>query len=202
MTTNDIARIRDLHVKWVRGEVGGIRANLSGAALSGAELHRANLSCAALSCAALSGAALSGADLSCAALSGADLTGADLHRANLSHANLADANLSCANLTGTVLDPANIPNGEGDFAEYAPGILVGYRTRNSPVIDPAHEYRDGETYTAPVFSTCTTECHPGLYVRRVAEFGGDIAVTFVRADLHRAGGKYRVRRFTVVGAVK
>ncbi len=55
------------HQKWLRGEDGGSRANLSGA-----NLYRANLSGANLS-----GANLSGADLSGANLSGANLYGAD-----------------------------------------------------------------------------------------------------------------------------
>ncbi len=63
----------ELHLKWLHGEEGGLRANLSRADLSGA-----NLSLADLSWADLSGANLSRADLSRADLSGANLSGADL----------------------------------------------------------------------------------------------------------------------------
>ena len=61
----DVAKLKDIldkHLKWIRGEDGGERANLSRADLSGADLYGANLS---------------GADLS-----RADLYGADLSRAN------------------------------------------------------------------------------------------------------------------------
>jgi hypothetical protein len=61
------------HIKWVRNEEGGARADLSGADLSRADLSGANLS-------------------------RANLSGADLSRANLSRANLSGANLSGADL--------------------------------------------------------------------------------------------------------
>jgi hypothetical protein len=64
----------DLHLKWLRGEDGGIYADLSGADLSDANLSDANLSRANLS-----RADLSGADLSRANLSGADLSRANLY---------------------------------------------------------------------------------------------------------------------------
>ena len=80
-TTQDLPTILDAHRKWLRGEDGGTRANLSGANLSRADLLRANLS-------------------------GADLYGADLSRANLSRANLSRANLWNANLSGADLTDA------------------------------------------------------------------------------------------------
>lgn len=61
----DIKTILEKHLKWILGEEGGERANLSGANLSGAEL--------------------SGAELRCANLSDADLRGADLLGAKFSH---------------------------------------------------------------------------------------------------------------------
>jgi len=82
------------HLKWIRGENGGVRANLYGANLSIADLSGANLSRADLS-----RANLSGADLSIADLSGADLSGANLYGANLSGADLSGANLYGADLS-------------------------------------------------------------------------------------------------------
>ena len=117
MKNDDLKVVLEAHAKWVRGETGGLCANLSCADLSGAYLSRANLSGANLSCANLSGANLrgaylrgaylSGAYLSCANLSRADLSGAylggaDLSRADLSGANLRGANLSGADLSGAV----------------------------------------------------------------------------------------------------
>ena len=75
----DAAKLKDIldkHLKWMRGEDGGERANLSGA-----NLPRANLS----------GANLYGANLYGANLSRANLYGADLSRANLYGANLSGA---------------------------------------------------------------------------------------------------------------
>ena len=64
MKNDDLKVVLEAHAKWVRGETGGIRADLSGANLSDADLGGANLSGANLSCAYLSCANLSGADLS------------------------------------------------------------------------------------------------------------------------------------------
>ncbi len=69
MTKEELKKKLELHVKWLRNEPDGVRADLSGANLSGADLSRANLSGANLSRANLSGANLSGADLSWADLS-------------------------------------------------------------------------------------------------------------------------------------
>jgi len=112
MNAKEIKNILDLHIKWLRGEEGGSRANLSGANLRHANLRSANLRSANLSGADLSGADLrranlSGADLRCANLSGADLYDADLYGANLSGANLYGANLSGAILIGADLSGAD-----------------------------------------------------------------------------------------------
>ena len=96
----DLKEILEKHKKWLRGDDGGERANLSWANLSWANLSWANLSRADLSGANLSWANLSWADLSGADLSGAYLSGANLSGANLSGANLSWANLSWANLSG------------------------------------------------------------------------------------------------------
>ena len=68
MDKQELKNILDKHLKWLRGENGGKRADLSGADLSWANLSRADLS----------GADLSGANLSWAYLSGADQRGDDL----------------------------------------------------------------------------------------------------------------------------
>ena len=107
MDKQELKNILDKHLKWLRGEYGGKRANLSGANLFRANLFRANLSGADLSRANLSGANLSGADLFRADLSGANLSGADLSRANLSGADLSRADLSGADLSGADLSGAD-----------------------------------------------------------------------------------------------
>ena len=104
-----LKEILDKHLKWLRNEDGGFRADLSYDNLSGADLSCANLSGADLSCANLSRADLSCADLSCANLSGADLSCANLSRADLSCANLSYANLYCADLSCANLYCVKIP---------------------------------------------------------------------------------------------
>ena len=87
----NLKEVLEAHLKWLRGESGGKRANLSRSDLSGAYLYGANLSGANLSRSDLSGAYLYGADLSRADLSGAYLYGADLSGADLSGADLSRA---------------------------------------------------------------------------------------------------------------
>ena len=133
MDKQKLKNILDKHLKWLRGENGGKRANLSGADLSWADLFRANLSRANLSGANLSGADLSGANLSGANLSWADLSwanlfranlfranlsGADLSGADLSEANLSGADLSWANLSGADLSRANLSGADLSEANY------------------------------------------------------------------------------------
>ncbi len=81
-TRAELDAIIDKHLKWLRDEEGGERADLSRANLSGADLSGADLSGANLSGADLSGANLYGADLYGADLSGANLYGADLYGAD------------------------------------------------------------------------------------------------------------------------
>jgi Pentapeptide repeats (8 copies) len=99
-TPEQLANILDLHRKWLHGEPGGSRANLSGANLTGANLSGANLSGADLQWTDLTGANLTEADLRGANLRGANLTEADLREANLRGADLRRAGLSGADLCG------------------------------------------------------------------------------------------------------
>ena len=91
MDKQELKNILDKHLKWIRDEEGGERANLSRASLSRASLSGASLSRANLSGASLFRANLFRADLYGANLSGANLSGADLYGANLSGADLYGA---------------------------------------------------------------------------------------------------------------
>ena len=86
------------HLKWLRLEPEGKRADLCDADLCGANLCDADLCDADLCGANLCGANLRGADLC-----GADLCGADLCGANLRGVDLCDADLCGANLRGADL---------------------------------------------------------------------------------------------------
>jgi hypothetical protein len=106
----ELKQVLEAHTKWITGDPGGMRANLSGANLSGANLYRADLSRANLYMASLSGADLSRANLFGANLSGAYLSGADLSGADLSGADLSGAYLSGADLSGAYLSRASLPS--------------------------------------------------------------------------------------------
>ena len=79
MEKEKLTEILNKHFKWLHGDEGGERANLSKANLSKADLHYA--------------------DLSNADLRNANLSKADLHYADLSYANLSKADLSKADLS-------------------------------------------------------------------------------------------------------
>ena len=125
MDKQELKAILGKHLKWLRGEDGGERANLFGANLSRANLFWANLSGADLSGADLFGANLSRADLSGANLSRADLSGANLFGANLSRANLSGANLSGANLSRANLFGANLSGANLSRADLSGADLFG-----------------------------------------------------------------------------
>ena len=173
-------------------------ADLRDAYLRDADLRDADLIRADLRDANLSGADLIRADLRDADLIRADLSGADLYNANLSGADLSGADLSGADLSGTILDSINPPN--GNVAMFASiGIwIIGYRTQDSPVLGGDGYKTGGHKYAAPFFSTCPdTACHPGLYIRPEKE-ENDIMVIVNKADVHRAGGKWRCKEFVTV----
>ena len=88
MNGEEIRIVLEKHEKWLNNELGGIRADLSGADIYGLDLRGANLYGANLIRADLRVAYLIKADLREANLSGADLSGADLRGADLSGANL------------------------------------------------------------------------------------------------------------------
>ena len=108
MDANKLKEILDKHLKWLRNEEGGSRADLTRADLSGATLYWADLSGATLTRADLTRANLSGATLTRANLYGADLTGATLYGADLTGADLTGANLYGADLTGATLTRADL----------------------------------------------------------------------------------------------
>ena len=104
ITQKELAEILVLHKKWLCGEDGGERADLSRAYLCWADMRGADLGEAYLEGAKLTVANMEGADLSRAKLRGADLIWAILTGADLEGTDLQDARLEGAILTGTILD--------------------------------------------------------------------------------------------------
>ena len=108
MRQNELDKILELHKKWLNGEKGGNRADLSYANLYNADLREANLTGANLYNADLREANLTGASLSYVNLNCANLYNADLSNANLIGAILESADLREANLTGASLSNAKL----------------------------------------------------------------------------------------------
>lgn len=199
MNQSELDKILAEHKKWL-GNKGGKRANLRGVNLEWTNLRGATLIEADLSC-----ANLSGVNLEWSNLSEADLSGANLSCANLSEAYMREVNMSEADLTGTVLDPKNKPNANIEGFEIEGQYVIGYRTQNSPAMG-GDGYEVGESYEAPVFSTCETKCHPGLYLyptlERVKALPGPyIKVRALISDVHEAGNKWRCKKFEVLTEV-
>ena len=176
-------------------------SDLSGSDLRGSNLRDSNLRDSDLSHSDLRGSNLSGSDLSCSNLSGSNLRGSNLRGSNLGGSNLGGSNVSM-----TCLDPANQANQQHDEFKKRGKLKIGYRTRKAGHID---KYRDGWVYSADWFSTADTECHPGLYLWPTLEaaknFSGGVEFIKVEFDpqhLHKAGPKYRVRWFRVIGEAK
>ena len=94
----ELKKVLELHKKWLNGEQGGIRADLSNTDLRNVDLRNVDLRGAVLSY-----ANLRGADLSYANLRGTDLSYADLRRTNLRDTDLRRTNLSYANLNNADL---------------------------------------------------------------------------------------------------
>ena len=141
MNGEEIRIVLEKHEKWLNNELGGIRADLSGADLRGANLYGANLIRADLSGADLYEADLSGADLREANLRGAnlyeaDLSGADLREANLRGADLRGADLRGADLRGANLRLAkNIPSYACRLVCPEEGSFIGFKKARTTAPD-------------------------------------------------------------------
>ena len=109
MDKKELDKVLKLHKMWLNEEVGGQKANLSGADLRWANLYEANLS----------GSNLRGSDL-CEA----NLSGANLRETDLSEANLRGADLRWANLRGADLNFSAFPLWCGSFDIMDDGRLI------------------------------------------------------------------------------
>ena len=178
VTADDLPAILANHRKWLRGEDGGVRADLARANLAGANLDHADLARAYLDHANLAGANLDHANLADANLDHANLAraylaGADLDHANLAGANLAGANLDHASLARAYLDHADLAGTKWD----ADGVI---KTTLNPVMF------NGATWPVMVFDRhikigCqvhTTEEWRGFSDREIARMDPHGALTF------------------------
>lgn len=89
--------------------------------------------------------------------------------------------------------------------EIEDNFVIGYRTRKTSYID---KYRTNRYYSADIFSTDDTECHPGLYIwptiKRAKDWDDSelIKIKTKKSEVHKAGNKWRCRWFYVIGSVK
>ena len=104
ITGSELRDILREHKRWLNGESGAKRANLSGV-----DLRYACLSGVDLKCAYLYGADLRNVDLYGADLRSAYLGDADLRDADLRNVSLHGVDLSGADLSGAILDYSELP---------------------------------------------------------------------------------------------
>ena len=141
MNGEEIRIVLEKHEKWLNNELGGIRADLSGADIYGLDLRGANLYGANLIRADLRVAYLIKADLREANLSGANLSGADLYEANLSGAAVSGADVREANLSGANLYEAdlrlakNIPSYACRLVCPEEGSFIGFKKARTTAPD-------------------------------------------------------------------
>ena len=162
-TPEELKQALELHRKWIFGEKGGSRANLSRANLRGANLSRANLSRANLCDADLCDADLLGANLC-----DADLRGADLRDANLRDADLRDANLCRANLCGANLCGADLCDAKGTIKtmgvepgnHYWKRFKTGLKNNGYQFYVGLNTLRDGEKFADDDRALCS---YPGFH---------------------------------------
>lgn len=112
MNKKELNEILDKHKKWLFGEEGGIRADLSWADLRWANLRGADLR----------GADLRGANLRWANLRGADMRGADLRGANMSETKNTD---ECLWSITTTFFPLQCPES---------GSFIGWKIANGYIV--------------------------------------------------------------------
>ncbi len=134
ISKEELKEILEKHLKFIRNEEDGERAELSCAELLNANLLNADLRGADLSCANLLNADLRGSNLAQADLRGASLWQADLRGADLRGADLSCVDLYGANLYGANLSDANLKNVLYDeatafFAMCCPeeGSFIGFK---------------------------------------------------------------------------
>jgi len=176
-----------------------VRINLYNADLSNRNLSNVNLCDADLRYAFLSRTNLNGA-----ILFKADLYGAILRDADLCDTDLLCTNLRLANLRGTCLDSNNkTVHNHADWPECHGYYVYGYRAKAAGHLHDG--YKVGRVYSADIFSTADTECHPGLYLWPTMEHakawnckGPWVKVRTPLEHTHRAGEKWRCRWFEVI----
>ena len=184
-----LKKILKKHKKWLCGEEGGEKADLSCADLSGADLRYADLS-------------------------GAILNYADLSSANLSSANLSCADLRCANLSGAtgLLNPIDYLAEK--FERTEDGYVV-YKVFNECYEPPAKwKVEPGEIITEEVNFCRVNECGCGInaapleWVKR--EYPGeDIYKLLIKWEWlagvvvpYNTDGKIRCARAQIIGKVE
>ena len=130
------------HEKWLNGEIGGEKADLSDTDLRHVDLRGRNLRSVNLRSADLSYASLSYADLSYADLIDTDLFHVDLSCTNLSNANLNKADLSGTNFNSANLRYANLKDikyneNTAFFALQCPekGSFIGYKKARGKIVE-------------------------------------------------------------------
>ena len=136
-----LEEILNKHKKWLNGEIGGEKADLSDTDLRHVDLRGRNLTGVNLRSADLSYASLSYADLSYADLIDTDLFHVDLSCTNLSNANLNKADLSGTNFNNANLKYANLKDikyneNTSCFALQCPeeGSFIGYKKANNKIV--------------------------------------------------------------------
>lgn len=209
MKQEELNDILEKHQLYLKGEEGGVRANLEGTDLRDANLRGAKLASANLRGANLAWANLRGANLRCddlvgVNLQGANLVGANLQLADLEGANLKSVDLECANLELANLRGVNLQN-----ANLRNANLRGANLRGANLSDVKSDYTilisiNGMRWSIVLMDdTVKVGCQTHTYAqwksfsyKEISEMDTD-ALTFYKIlipllDYHYKGTKFEV----------
>ena len=135
-----LKEVLELHKKWLEGEEGGERGDLSSENLRDIDFSNSDLEGAILINTDLTDVNLSDANLRSTDLSYADLSYADLKYANLSYAKLRVANLRGADLIDANLIGANLKNVNLTDADLRGTNLTKVNLRGADLTDIKYDY--------------------------------------------------------------
>ena len=136
LSKEELQEILEKHKKWLLGETGGKKADLSETDFSETDLRGADLRWAVFIKANFRGANFRGANLRWADLRGADLRGADFRGADFRGADFRGADLRGANFRGADFRGADLREADLREADLSGANFRGANFRNASIYFP------------------------------------------------------------------
>ena len=184
-TKEELKDILEKHLLWLKGDVNGIKADLSGANLRGSNLRGSNLRDSDLRDSDLRDSDLRDSDLSDSDLRGSYLRGSDLRGSDLSGANLSGANLSDSDLRDSDLRDSDLSDELLiSYTSITPaGTLIGWKKCKDNIIVKLEIPIDSKR------SNSTSRKCRAEFVKVIEIFNGEIGISqYDGVTLYKKGG--------------